>query len=270
MTLPAPTVCGSLSRFPVGLGRAMHQAGYDALGLAYLYVPFACADLAAAVAGIRSLGVRGVGISMPFKTAILPLVDELDENARRLGAVNTVVQTDGRLRGFNTDAAGAVGALAEHGGVRGKRVLLLGAGGAARALAFAFVDEGADVEIVNRTDERAKALAAEVGARALAGGELKNAFDFDIYVNASSAGMTDVDPRSPLPSALLASGKIVMDAVYKPVETELIVEARRRGAIAIDGTRMLLHQAMGQFTLYTGVAAPQAAMEAALAAALRG
>jgi shikimate dehydrogenase len=270
MTLPAPTICGSLSRFPVGLGRAMHQAGYDALGLSYLYVPFACADLAAAVAGLRALGVRGVGISMPFKTEILPLLDELDENARRLGAVNTVVQTDGRLRGYNTDASGAVGALDERGGVRGKRLLLLGAGGAARALAFAFVDEGADVVIANRTDERAEALAREVGAKQRPFASLENAFDFDIYVNASSAGMTDVDPRSPLPRALFGADKIVMDAVYKPIETELVREARDEGATSIDGTRMLLHQAMGQFALYTGVEAPRAAMETALAQALAG
>lgn len=270
MTLPAPTICGSLSRFPVGLGRAMHQAGYDALGLPFLYVPFACADLASAVAGIRSMGVRGVGISMPFKTEILPLLDELDEEARRLGAVNTVVQSGGRLRGYNTDASGGVGALAEHGGVSTKRLLLLGAGGAARALAFAFVDAGAELTIVNRTDHRAEALAAEVGARSRPFASLETANEFDIYVNASSAGMTDVDPTSPLPASILGAGKIVMDAVYKPVETALVRGAREAGAVAIDGTRMLLHQAMGQFRLYTGVEAPKAAMEHALAAALAG
>lgn len=246
----------------------MHQAGYDALGLAYLYVPFTCTDLAASVAGMRAMGIRGLGISMPFKTEILPLLDAIDPRAARLGAVNTVVNEGGRLVGHNTDADGAIAAIAEHGGVKGKRVLLLGAGGAARAIAFALADEGAHVTIVNRTDERGQALARETGAahRPFA----HPGRDHDVFLNASSAGMTDVDPGSPLDPSLLDAGKIVMDAVYKPVETTLLREARARGALTIDGSRMLLFQAMGQFRLYTGVAAPRQAMETALSMALAG
>lgn len=264
--LPAPTVCGSLSRFPVGLGRAMHQAGYDALGLAYLYVPFACVDLAMAVAGMRAMGIRGLGISMPFKTEIIPLLDGLDARAERLGAVNTVVNEAGRLVGHNTDADGALAALAEHVDVRQRRVLLVGAGGAARAIAFGLVDAGAQLTIVNRTDEKASLLAREVGAetRPFA----SPGADHDVFVNASSLGMTDVDPASPLDASLLDSAKIVLDAVYKPVETTLLREARAHGATTIDGSRMLLFQAMGQFELYTGVPAPREAMEGALRAAL--
>lgn len=246
----------------------MHQAGYDALGLPFLYVPFACHDLPAAISGMRALGIRGLGISMPFKTQILPLLDTIDAHAKRLGAVNTVVQTDGVLAGFNTDAEGAVAALEEHGPLRGKRVLLVGAGGAARAMAFAFRDRGARLVIVNRTDHRAQTLAEEVGGVARPFADPGQ--DHDILVNGSSAGMTDVDPGSPLDPALLSSDKIVMDAVYKPIDTALLRDARARGATCIDGTRMLLHQAMGQLRLYTGREAPREAMEAALRAALQG
>ena len=248
------------------MGRAMHQAGYDALGLAYLYVPFACEDLAAAVAGARAMAIRGLGISMPFKTEILPLLDAIDPRAQRLGAVNTVVNDGGRLVGHNTDADGALAALSEHGGARGRRVLLVGAGGAARAIAFALVDEGAHLTIVNRTDERGAALAREVSAAHRPFADPGR--DHDVFLNASSAGMTDVTAASPLDPALLDAGKIAMDAVYKPVDTQFLRAARARGAVTIDGSRMLLFQAMGQFTLYTGRAAPREAMEAALSAAL--
>jgi shikimate dehydrogenase len=250
------------------MGRAMHQAGYDALGLPYLYVPFACVDLPAAIAGMRALSIRGLGISMPFKTEILPLLDGLDARAKRLGAVNTVVNTDGCLIGHNTDADGALAALGEVVDIRGKRVLLIGAGGAARAIAFALVDEGAALTIVNRTDHRAAALAAEVGAKSRPFATPGD--DFDVVLNASSAGMTDVDVRTPLAPKLLSSDKIVMDAVYKPVDTELLRAARAIGATTVDGSRMLLFQAMGQLTLYTGHPAPRAAMETALRQVLAG
>jgi shikimate dehydrogenase len=259
------TLCGSLSRHPGTLGAAMHLAGYRALGLAYTYVPFRVTDLAGAVTGVRALGIRGCAVSMPYKVDVLPLLDELDPLAARIGAVNTVVNDGGRLTGHNTDAIGAVRALEEENPIADASVLLLGAGGAARAIAYALQDRGARVTIGNRTADKGRALAAATGATVVALDDaIAGAGGFDVVVNATSKGMVDVDPESPLPPQALHAGQVVMDIVAKPIETALIKHARARGAVAIHGGRMLLHQAARQFELYTGRSAPLEAMEAAL------
>jgi shikimate dehydrogenase len=260
------TLCGSLSLHPVSLGAAMHLAGYRALGLDFTYVPFAVTDLAGAIVGMRALGIRGLGISMPYKLAVVPLVDELDALAKRMGAVNTVVNDGGKLTGYNTDGMGAVRALEETRSLAGAHVLLLGAGGAARAIAHALAERGAETTVANRERARAEALAGETGARAAGFEEAARAGDYDVVVNATSLGMRETDPRSPVPAAALHEGLVVMDIVYKPIETELVRSARAAGARAIHGGRMLLHQAARQFELYTGRDAPLEAMEQALLA----
>jgi shikimate dehydrogenase len=246
----------------------MHLAGYRALELDFVYVPFAVTDLEGAVRGMRALGIRGAGVSMPYKQAVLPLLDAIDPVAARIGAVNTIVNDGGRLTGHNTDWIGAVRALEEVRPLAGARVLLLGAGGAARAVAFGLVERGAAVRIANRDRAKAERLAAEVGASSAPLGEEALSGDHEVLVNATSAGMAEVDPRSPVPEQALREGLVVMDIVYKPMVTELVAAARRRGAVAIHGGRMLLHQAAEQFRLYTGRAAPLAAMDEALAAQL--
>ena len=262
-------ICGSMSKFPVGLGRAMHEAGYKALGIEAMYVPFACREVAGAIAGMRALGIRGLGVSMPFKREVLPLLDALSEDARRIGAVNTIVQEGMVLTGHNTDASGALGALLEEGPVAGQRALLLGAGGAARAVAVALAGAGARLAVCNRNAERGAELAGLVGAVAAPPDEATRAADYDLVINASSRGMADIDPSSPLPEGALRAGQVLMDIVYKPLETALVRQARAAGARVISGERMLLHQAMGQFKLYTGQEAPRAAMEEALLRQLR-
>lgn len=246
----------------------MHLAGYRALGLDFTYVPFAVTDLEGATRGMRALGIRGLGVSMPYKQAIIPLLDALDPVAARIGAVNTIVNDDGRLTGYNTDWIGAVRALEEARPLAGARVLVLGAGGAARAIAFGLAERGAAVTIANRDVEKARQLAAAVGGRATAldGGALSP--DHDVLVNATSLGMADVDPRSPIPEDAIRGDLLVMDIVYKPMLTELVSAARRRGATAIHGGRMLLHQAAEQLRLYTGREPPLAAMDDALRAQL--
>jgi len=260
------TLCGSLSLHPVSLGAAMHLAGYRALDLAFTYVPFAVTDLEGAIRGMRALGVRGLGISMPFKQAVIPFLDELDPIAETIGAVNTVVNEGGRLIGHNTDWIGALRAVEEERPVGGARVLLIGAGGAARAIAFGVKERGGALSIANRDVEKARSLAAETGGQARGLEELARAGDYDVVINATSAGMVEVDPKSLVPEEVLREGLTVMDIVYKPIETELIQAARRRGAKAIHGGRMLLHQAARQFELYTGAMAPLAAMDEALRA----
>lgn len=268
------TLCGSLSRYPVSLGAKMHTAAYAALGLPWLYMPFAMRseDLGAALVGMRALGIRGLGVSMPFKIEVLPLLDRIDGAAARIGAVNTIVNEAGTLTGFNTDADGAARALEETlGELSGKRCLVLGAGGAGRAVAFGLKDRGAQVTLANRTGSKAEALAAEVGGSALDWSlAVARPGDFDVLVNATSAEMARDTEAShcPVEAAALRSGQVVMDIVYKPIHTLLLQRATSAGAICIHGGRMLLHQAARQLELYTGLPAPLSVMARALEDAL--
>ncbi|WP_437757965.1 shikimate dehydrogenase [Sorangium sp. So ce1389] len=262
-----------MSLHPVSTGAAMHLAGYRALGLDFTYIPFAVTDVEGATRGMRALGIRGLGVSMPYKQAVIPLLDEIDPVAARIGAVNTIVNEDGRLRGYNTDWIGAVRALEEVTQLGGARVLLLGAGGAARAVAFGLAERGATVTVANRDLEKARQLAAAVGGTAVpldAGALSPEALSrkHSVLVNATSRGMAEVDPRSPVPEEALREDLLVMDIVYKPMVTELVEAARRRGASAVHGGRMLLHQAAEQFRLYTGHEPPLDAMDEALRAQL--
>jgi shikimate dehydrogenase len=266
------TLCGSLSLHPVRLGATMHAAAYRAAGLSWAYVPFAMtsASLPQALVGMRALGIRGFGVSMPFKIEVLPYCDRLAPLAAEIGAVNTIVNDDGTLVGHNTDALGAVAALEEVTPVRGKRCVVIGAGGAARAVVHGLAAAGAIVSVTNRTAEKAADLAAHAGVSAVAWGDVaRGAGDADVLVNASSAGMNGSAGDTPvIDVAGLDAGVVVMDIVYKPITTALVHAARARGLRAIDGSRMLLHQAGKQFELYTGMAAPLEAMDEALRAGL--
>lgn len=262
------TLCGSFSLHPVGTGAAMHQAGYAALGLPFVYVPFKVVDLAASVIAARTLGIRGIGISMPFKIDIMAMLDEIEPVAREIGAVNTVVNEAGRFVGHNTDHEGAMRALEEVTTLRDRKVLLLGAGGAARAIAFGLRGRGAKVTIANRDRQKADAIAHATGAKSAGAEGFHDTSSYDVIVNATSLGMSDVDPRSPLENSAVHRGQVVMDIVYKPIETQLCTIAKQAGATTIHGGRMLLHQAARQFELYTNVNAPLEVMDTALRGAI--
>ena len=259
------TLCGSLSHHPAPLGAAMHNAGYKALGLDFTYVPFGVKDLEGAIRGMRALGIRGFGVSMPFKVEVMQYLDAVDPLAQRIGAVNTVVNDGGRLTGYNADAAGAAAALTEVTEISGKRVLLIGAGGAARAVGHALRDHGAQLHVINRNRAAAESLAATLSATSGDLQDVKRVAEYDILVHCTAVGMAD-SPGMIVPESALRSGLVVMDIVYKPVHTALIAAAQRCGARTVHGGRMLLHQAFRQFELYTGHPAPRAAMAAALQA----
>jgi shikimate dehydrogenase len=246
----------------------MHTAGYEALGVPFAYVPFKVTDVAGALLGMRALRIRGFGVSYPHKQAVMPHLDAIDPLAKRIGAVNTIVNDDGLLTGHNTDCIGAVRALSEARVLEGASVLLLGAGGAASAIAHGLSEARARVTIANRSLEKGAALARASGAVAIAWSDVVRAGRFDILVNATPLGMSDVDPASPVPDAALYEGLLVMDIVFKPVQTRLLAAARAKGATVIHGGRMLLHQAARQFELYTGRDAPLEAMDAALRKAI--
>jgi shikimate dehydrogenase len=259
-----PVLCGSISSRPSPFGVAMHNAAYRSAGLPFTYVAFGIGDTEQAILAMRYLGVRGLGVSMPHKIRVMQYLDRIDETAEKIGAVNTVVNDEGCLTGYNTDWTGSIGALREVGPVGGTRSIVIGAGGAARAIVYGLVTVGSQVTIYNRTASKGERLAADFGAR-FGGGlaELAKVADYDILVNATSVGF-HAPGESIVPPSLLKPGKTVLDVVFIPPESRLIEDARARGCTAIPGTRMLVHQAMAQFRLYTGQQAPLEAMEGAL------
>jgi shikimate dehydrogenase len=245
------------------LSPAMHNAAFAADGLDFVYV---CLDvdpddLPAAVKGAAALKLRGFNITMPHKRAMIPLLDELDEGARISGAVNTVVVDGSTLRGHNTDGGGMVMACQEAGiELSGRRVLLLGAGGAAAAIAVAFGGAGIrELNIANRSAEHAIELRDKlrgVGIEKVVVHPLdalgEAVLETEIIVNATSLGMKEGDPL-PLPAWYVEDGKAVCDAVYRPAsETPLVRLARERGARVAAGDRMLLYQGVLAQKLWTG------------------
>lgn len=250
---------------PVGhsLSPAMHNAAFAADGLDYVYVCLDVdpADLPAAVRGAAALKMRGFNITMPHKRAMVPLMDELDEGARISGAVNTVVIEDGILRGYNTDGGGMVMACEEAGiELSGRRVLILGAGGAAAAIAIAFGGAGiGELHIANRSVEHAAELRNKLRGAGMENVEIHplDALDevvsnAEVVVNTTPLGMRDGDPL-PLPVERLAESAVLCDAVYRPgTETALVRLGRERGARAVAGGRMLLYQGVLAQQLWTG------------------
>jgi shikimate dehydrogenase len=245
------------------LSPAMHNASFAAEGLDYVYVALDVRpeDLPAAVRGAVALGFRGFNVTMPHKRAMVPLVDDVDEAARVSEAVNTVVIEGARLRGYNTDGGGMVLACEEAGvELSGRRVLLLGAGGAAAAVALAFGGEGAvEMRVVNRSVRHALDLRAKLRGAGLKRVEVypydaldEAARDAEVIVNATPLGMKDGDPL-PIPPEYLDEGRTVCDAVYRPGrETALVFEARRRCVRVVTGQRMLLYQGVLAQRLWTG------------------
>lgn len=255
------------------LSPAVHNAGYRALGIDkefhYEARKVAADELAEFMDTVRPSDIRGISCTAPHKQAIMRYLDEVDPVADKIGAINTIVNDNGRLIGYNTDWLGVIEPLKRLATIKDKHVALLGAGGAARSIAYGLSEQGVKLTIYNRTPDKATALAAQFKAASapLIGNETAIR-DSDIIVNATSVGMGSGD-ASPLPRAALSERQIVFDSVYVPYETKLLREAAAAGAQIIHGTEMLVHQALAQFKLYTGYAAPEAAMRKALNQALK-
>ena len=264
-------ICGIIGD-PIehSMSPVMHNAAFEKLGLNYLYVPFRVKkeELGKAIAGMRALNIRGLSVTIPHKVAVIPFLDELDPLAQRIGAVNTIVNDDGVLTGYNTDATGFLQALLERGvEPREKNVVILGAGGASRAISFILAERGAHLVILNRLLELdwAEELASrisqvftrEVEALELNGKNLAKVLaKADILVNATSVGMSPNIGETPIPAKLLKPGLIVFDIVYNPIKTRLVREAEVTGAKNIGGVDMLVWQGVLAFELWTGVKAP--------------
>ncbi len=269
---------------PVGqsLSPAMHNAAFQALKMDYVYVPFDVSpeSVPAAVGGLKVLGIRGVNVTIPHKEAVVPYMNVLTREAETMGAVNTILLDGDTLTGANTDGPGFVRALWEALRVRpkGRRFVVIGAGGAGHAVAVQLALEGAAcIVILNRTGRRASQLACDVKRLAplchapamdLSGAAVAYAMGAaDIVINATSVGMGD--RKSPIPGDLLQKRHIVCDLVYRPAVTPLLAAAKKKGCRTMGGLGMLLHQGAMAFELWTGRKAPLAVMRKALEKALR-
>lgn len=244
----------------------MHNAAFSEAGLGFAYVAFdvAADRLEDAVAGIRALGLKGINVTIPHKVAIMPLLDEIHPLAKRIGAVNTVVIEDGRLIGYNTDGMGYVRSLVDETGIQLDQqiVTMVGAGGAARAVAFTLAENGVkEIRIINRSRERAMILAESlqpiVSTKIVAQGEGKEAIaDASLLINTTSIGMLPNIDEMPVPKEWLHERLVVSDLIYNPLETKLLSEAKAIGARIHSGVGMFVNQGALAFELWTGKKAP--------------
>ncbi len=264
--------------WPIGhsLSPFMQNAAFQALGLDYAYGPLAVApqDLDRAVEGLKAVNFAGFNVTVPHKVNIMPFLDEVDVTALTIGAINTVVINQGRTAGYNTDAAGFVNSLAAAGiRVAGQKAVLLGAGGAARAVACGLLQNGAAGVVIGARDRTKAAGLAEdfagpypVGGCGLTDDRFRQALSAcDILVNCTPLGM------HPHPAAMpplnwqdLKASAVVCDLIYNPAETVLLAEAKKRGHTTVNGTGMLIEQGALAFTLWTGQPAPRSVMREAL------
>jgi len=271
-------LCGVIGN-PVehSLSPAIHNAAFQKLGLNYVYLAFRVENLDRAIQGVRALGnVRGFSVTIPHKVAVIHFLDQVETTAKHIGSVNTIVVENGKLLGYNTDASGALRALTDAGvALEGQRVLMVGSGGAARAIAFALADKTGierltilGIEEAERRhlieDLRAKTAVCVEGAHlndATLGDAIKDA---RLLLHCTPLGMSPNVDHTCVPAALLHSSLTVMDIVYNPLETRLLREAKAAGCRTIRGLDMFLNQAVAQFELWTRQPAPVDVMRTVL------
>jgi shikimate dehydrogenase len=250
------------------LSPTIHNAAFNHLKLDFVFLAFRvkATELENAIRGMRGLGIHGLNVTMPHKGTVIAYLDMVDSTVKFLGSANTILNKNGKLSGFNTDGAGALKALRENGiNLSGKKVVLLGAGGAAKAIAFSLAKEVGELVVLNRAAEKAKKLAEALELalnKKVVGGALspdtiaENLQDSDVLINATSVGMHPEADQSIVPPQLLRSDLTMMDIVYNPVETKLAKAAKAAGAKVISGVEMLIYQGAASFEIWTGRSAP--------------
>jgi len=269
-------VCGVIGD-PIehSLSPILHNAAFNSLNLdcAFLAFKVKSAEVGNAINGMRALGIVGLNVTMPHKKSVISHLDEIDQTAKFLNAVNTIHNKNGKLLGFNTDGVGAIKALKENGvNPAGKKVLLLGSGGAARAIAYSLAKEADELVVLNRTVEQAKELASllnrtfskKVVADSLTPSAIQeNLRGCDILVNATSVGMKPNANQSLIAPEWLKPNLAVMDIVYDPMETKLAKDAKSAGSKVVSGVEMLIYQGAASFEIWTGKSAPVEVMRKA-------
>ncbi len=236
-------------------GPEIHNAAFRHHGFNAVYLAFEVDDIARAVSAMKTLPIHGASITIPFKTSIMDHLDWIDPDAATVGAVNTVIYHDGRLYGYNTDHKAAVEPLKPM-GIKDRRVCIIGAGGAAQAVAYGIHREKGRLIIVNRSADRGQSLAHKYGGEFIPAGDFQTLSQLhpDMIINTTPVGMYPDTGALSFPCQNLDAATIVMDIIYSPLQTRLLNEAASRGCRTIDGLSMFLYQAAAQFNLWTGVA----------------
>lgn len=253
--------CISIAVSPGNFGSNIFNSTFKELSLDFIYKPFRVLpdNLSTAILGIRALNIRGCGISMPFKTQVQKYLDKVDSTAKKIGAVNTIVNRNGVLTGYNTDVIGAEKALGLY-PIKGKTAHIIGNGGVARAIIVALKNRSCKEIILSGRDEQtAKKVSREFNIR-YSPTNTRKGINADLLVNATSVGMFPMVNEMILDEDELKNYKVVMDVVITPLHTRLIETAKKMGMIVIPGFEMALYQAAEQFTLYTGKEAPLSIM----------
>lgn len=242
---------------PIGhsLSPAMHNRAFGFVNYNGVFFAVDTLDVGKSLHALKDLDFGGAAVTMPHKEAILDYLDELVGVAKDIGAVNTVVHSDGKLLGYNTDSDGAMAALKFRTELKDKTVLLVGAGGAAKALAYGLKAERAGLVITNRTHEKGEKLARQVGADFLPTGEILTR-NYDVVINATSVGMYPNVDEMPVPEEIFRENMVAMDIVYNPLRTKFMAKAISNGCVPLDGVTMFVHQGGKQFELWTGRPAP--------------
>lgn len=255
--------------FPLGhtLSPIMHNTAFEVTGVNAIYLAFETKDLEGCVKGIRALGIKGMSVTIPFKSEVLPYLDDVDGMAEKIGAVNTIVNNNGRLIGYNTDALGALKALQDVVDLSGMSCLIVGAGGAARAIGSVLREEGVRLTIVNRSPERGMEVARSLQSPFVPLGDLRR-IDADILIQTTPVGMYPQTDHCPVPEDLLKGDMVVMDIIYNPMETRMLKLARAHGCKTINGLSMFINQGAEQFRLWTGLEPPLKEMTKAVKEAL--
>ncbi len=248
----------------------VHNAAFSERGINAVYVAFEVEDVEKAVRGIRALGIGGASVTIPHKLSVMPQLDEIDEVAQMIGAVNTIVNEDGRLFGLNTDGPGAVKAIKDAGiELEGRNVAMIGSGGAARAVGFALAatENVADITVLGIVRDELSRLAGELGektgatARGIMLEEQKEAAkkaveEAGLVINASPMGMHPHENETPVPAEWVTPDTAVLDVVYTPLETRFLKEVKAKGCRTVQGVEMFLNQAVLQFERWTRESAP--------------
>lgn len=246
------------------LSPQLHNAGFAELGIAgdfvYTAVQVSAESLADAIKGFRAMRVRGLSVTIPHKTAIIPLLDSISEEAKKIGAVNTVVNENGKFIGMNTDYIGIMNPLKNIGALSGKRVAIFGAGGATRAAVYAVKGRAKDIRIFNRTYSKANDIAKDFGVQASSLADTKLLKDFDVLINCTALGLHKEDP-SIIPRECFHEGQVAFDIIFNQRQTKFMEYARVAGAKVIHGKEMFFEQGFEQFKLFTGQPAPMVAMK---------
>ena len=236
--------------YPVAhsLSPLIQNSALSVKGVNAVYLAFETKDITGCLKGMRSLDIKGLSVTIPHKSSVLPLLDEIDVLAEKIGAVNTIINDNGRLIGYNTDAIGALRALEEKIDLQDKTGLIIGAGGAARAIGFILKENGVSLSVVNRSEGRGKDLAHALGCPFVPLEDLKGE-EADILVQTTSVGMHPNSDRCVVPEFVLKKDMTVMDIIYNPIETRFLKIAGEKGCLTINGLKMFIQQGAEQFRL---------------------